>query len=97
MNAHKGKGYIVKHIDQVGTVLCPCGSSTRIILRKDTPLANLHVTHIQDSKKLYHQSFTEYYYILEGAGHMELGGRCRRTQTRHDGCYRSRHTPPGVR
>jgi mannose-6-phosphate isomerase-like protein (cupin superfamily) len=73
MNVHKRKGYIVKHIDQVDPVPCPCGSSTRIIQREDTPLANLHVTHIQDSKKHYHQSCTEYYYILEGAGHMELG------------------------
>jgi len=65
--------YIVRNIKDVEPVPCPCGSSTRIITRKDTDVANLHVTHIQDSKKHYHKNCTEYYYILEGGGKMELG------------------------
>jgi mannose-6-phosphate isomerase-like protein (cupin superfamily) len=73
MNVPKRKGYIVRHVDEVDPVACPCGSSTRIIQKQDTPIANLHVTHIQDSVKHYHRSCTEYYYILEGAGQMELG------------------------
>ncbi len=66
------KGYIARHMSEVQPVPCPCGSSTRIITREDTPIANLHVTHIMDSEKHYHKGCTEYYYILEGHGHMEL-------------------------
>ena len=66
------KSCIVRHIEDVKPVPCPCGSSTRIITRADTDVANLHVTHIRDSKKHYHKGCTEYYYILEGAGRMEL-------------------------
>ena len=62
----------VRHIEDVEPVPCPCGSSTRIITRQDTPVANLHVTHIQDSEKHYHKGCTEYYYILEGTGKVEL-------------------------
>ena len=73
MQKPKGKGYMVRHVDEVVAVPCSCGSSTRIIQRQDTPVANLHVTHITDSQKHYHKACTEYYYILEGTGHMELG------------------------
>ncbi len=66
------KGYIVRHIEDAITVPCPCGESTRIIQHTDTPVANLHVTHIIDSTKHYHKECTEYYYILEGKGFMEL-------------------------
>ena len=63
---------MVRHISEVQAVPCQCGSSTRIITREDTPVANLHVTHIMDSEKHYHMGCTEYYYILEGHGYMEL-------------------------
>ena len=63
---------IVRQIEDVEPVPCPCGTSTRIITRADTEVANLHVTHIRDSQKHYHKGCTEYYYILEGEGKMEL-------------------------
>jgi len=66
------KRCIVRHIEDVEPVPCPCGSSTRLITRADTDVANLHVTHIRDSEKHYHKHCTEYYFILEGAGTMEL-------------------------
>ena len=66
------QNYIVRNIKDVPPVPCLCGSSIRPITRKDTPVANLHVTHIMDSKKHYHKNCTEYYYILEGSGKMEL-------------------------
>jgi len=69
-----GEAYIVRHIEDVEPVPCPCGWSTRLITRRDTPVANLHVTHIRDSRKHYHKDCTEYYYILEGSGTMELDG-----------------------
>ena len=65
-------GYLVRHLRDATVAPCPCGTSNRIFTRDDTPVANLHVTEITDSRKHYHQKATEYYYILRGAGHMEL-------------------------
>ena len=67
------KGYLVRHIKDVEPVPCPCGSSTRPITIADTPLLNFHVTRIRDSRKHYHKETTEVYFVLEGAGFMELG------------------------
>ena len=67
------KGYIYRKRSEAPTVPCPCGESTRILQHTDTPVANLHVTHITDSVKHYHKECTEYYYILDGRGKMELG------------------------
>jgi mannose-6-phosphate isomerase-like protein (cupin superfamily) len=65
--------YIYRSQESAPTVPCPCGSSTRIITRADTPTANVHVTHITDSTKHYHKEAAEVYYILDGEGQMELG------------------------
>lgn len=67
------KGYIYRKRSEAPVVQSKCGASTRIITMEDTPVANLHVTHITDSVKHYHKACTEYYYILEGHGWMELG------------------------
>jgi mannose-6-phosphate isomerase-like protein (cupin superfamily) len=65
-------GYQVRHLRDATVVPCPCGASHRIFTADDTPVANLHVTEITDSKKHYHKKATEYYYILAGSGTMEL-------------------------
>lgn len=65
--------YIYRTEDSAVRVECPCGTSTRIITRADTPVANIHVTHITDSRKHYHKEVTEFYYVIEGKGRMELG------------------------
>lgn len=67
------RGYLYRKRSEAPTVPCYCGPSTRIITGADTPVANLHVTKITDSKKHYHKLCTEYYYILDGQGKMELG------------------------
>jgi len=67
------KGYLYRKRCEAPTVDCYCGPSTRIVTKADTPVANLHVTRITDSVKHYHKLCTEYYYILEGSGKMELG------------------------
>lgn len=66
-------GYLYRKRGEAPVVPCPCGESTRVVTRADTPVANLHVTHITDSVKHYHRLSTEYYYILDGHGWMELG------------------------
>ena len=65
-------GYQVRHLRDATVVPCPCGTSRRVFTREDTPVANLHVTEITDSQKHYHKRATEYYYVLEGSGKMEL-------------------------
>lgn len=65
--------YIYRTLDESPSVQCPCGTSTRIITRADTSVANVHVTHITDSRKHYHKEATEVYFVLEGVGTMELG------------------------
>jgi len=66
-------GYIYRTEESAESVRCPCGISTRIITSADTPVANIHVTHITDSRKHFHKQVTEFYYIIEGTGKMELG------------------------
>jgi mannose-6-phosphate isomerase-like protein (cupin superfamily) len=72
MSTATTKGYLVRHVKDAPTVPCSCGSSTRPLTVADTPVCNLHVTHITDSVKHYHKECTEVYYILEGRGKMEL-------------------------
>jgi len=71
----RDKGYIVRNRNGIEPIACPCGSSIRLITKKDTSLANLHVTHITESRKHYHKKCTEMYYIIEGEGKMELSER----------------------
>ena len=71
--ASVGKGYRIKRLSEAPTVPCPCGSSTRPLTREDSPVCNLHVTRITDSRKHYHKLCTEVYFILGGRGRMELG------------------------
>jgi len=68
------KGYLVRRLADVEAVPCPCGESWRIFTRADGPVANIHVTHIRDSKVHFHKHCTEFYYILEGEGVLELAG-----------------------
>jgi mannose-6-phosphate isomerase-like protein (cupin superfamily) len=66
------KGFVVIDSKKIKPVECPCGLSTCIITARDTPLVNLHITHISNSSKHYHLKCTEFYFILEGKGQMEL-------------------------
>jgi len=66
-------GYLVRRLDEIVSVPCPCGSSARIITSRDTSVAGFHVTHIRDSTRHYHKNTTEIYYVLEGQGFLEVG------------------------
>lgn len=68
------RGYQVRRLGDSPTVPCPCGASTRALTRADTPVCNLHVTHITDSVRHNHKECTEVYFVLEGRGRMDLGG-----------------------
>jgi mannose-6-phosphate isomerase-like protein (cupin superfamily) len=72
MSVNTTAGYLVRRASAAPTVPCPCGQSTRLLTRVDTPACNFHITFIQDSVRHYHKECTEVYYILEGTGKMEL-------------------------
>lgn len=65
---------IVRHVDDVAPVACPCGESRRIITRADAPHVGLHVTHITQGDLHHHEHTEEIYYIVRGEGVMELDG-----------------------
>ena len=65
---------LIRHVDEVETVVhSACGKSVRIFQRIDNDAANLHVTTINDAALHYHERCTEFYYILEGTGTMQVG------------------------
>jgi mannose-6-phosphate isomerase-like protein (cupin superfamily) len=74
MSTTTASGYLLRRVSEAPTIPCPCGQSTRLMTRADTPACNFHITFIQDSALHYHRECTEVYYILEGAGKMELNG-----------------------
>jgi mannose-6-phosphate isomerase-like protein (cupin superfamily) len=69
------KVYLVKDANKIRPIPCSCGLSVRPITRSDTIIANIHITHIENSRKHFHKNCTEFYYIIEGKGGMELGDK----------------------
>lgn len=74
MTVGTSPGYVVRKLADAPAVPCPCGTSTRILTSADGSPCSLHVTAIRDSVRHYHRDTTEVYYILEGAGKIELNG-----------------------
>lgn len=66
------KGYQIKKLPDVAGIQCPCGVSTRLLTSADGAPCSLHVTAIHDAARHYHKETTEVYYILAGAGKIEL-------------------------
>jgi len=65
---------LVRHLDDVTTVVhSACGRSVRVFTYRDSDAANLHVTTIREAQLHYHERCTEFYYVLEGAGTMQVG------------------------
>ncbi len=68
--------YLVRHMDEVSPVPCPCGQAARIITGADNDLVSIHRVRIEgEAKEHYHKKLTEYYVVLSGSGEMELDGR----------------------
>ena len=69
------KNYRIEQLDQIPSVLCPCGTTQRAFADGDNTVASIHLVDIsKDSRAHYHRKLTEIYLILEGEGHMELDG-----------------------
>ena len=66
---------IVTHFDEIEAQECPCGTTRRAFAVPENTAATIHLVDISvDAKTHYHKKLTEIYLILEGEGHMELGG-----------------------
>ena len=89
-------GYLVRRVSEAPTIPCPCGQSTRLMTRADTPACNFHVTFIQDSVRHYHKECTEVYYILAGDGKMELNADVIDVSPGRHGVHRAEHAAPPV-
>lgn len=66
------KKYFVKNLEEIPTERSTCGYRQRLLTDKDNEPIGLSIVKIYDAKKHYHKQTTEYYYILEGKGKMEL-------------------------
>ena len=67
--------YMIARMDEIGPAGCPCGQSRRAFVSADNPTATMHMVDISaDSHVHYHKKLTEMYFVLEGAGHIELDG-----------------------
>jgi len=83
---------LVRHVDDVAPVDCPCGQSRRIITRDQSPHVGLHVTRITSGDRHCHGRTEEIYYVLSGQGTMELDG-----ETHELTPGTAVHIPPGVK
>jgi len=70
--------YVIKQLENISGVSCPCGEAFRILTDEDTDLLSVHRVNIsKNSKAHYHKRLTETYYVIEGEGEIELNG-CRK-------------------
>lgn len=75
LNVMPTKRYQIATPAELPPIACPCGETRRAFVDDPGRTASLHVVHISaDARTHYHKRLTEIYYILEGAGEMELDG-----------------------
>ncbi|TWT97887.1 Cupin domain protein [Botrimarina colliarenosi] len=67
--------YAVTQLDAIDPVPCPCGQTRRAFVDDPDQTASLHLVEVSsDSRAHYHKRLTEIYYVVEGAGEIELDG-----------------------
>jgi len=65
---------IIRHLKDIEEERSTCGFRKRLVAAEDgTPLSASYVA-INDAKAHYHKQTTEFYYVLEGEGTLELDG-----------------------
>lgn len=68
------KRFKIVDTNSITATECPCGSAKRAFIDKDN-VASMHVVDIsKKSRTHYHNKMTEYYFVLEGNGQIELDG-----------------------
>lgn len=71
------RSHLVRLADLPG-VACPCGTARRAFADAAAGRASLHLVEVkQDTERHYHRRLTEIYYVLSGAGRIELDGEVR--------------------
>lgn len=71
------RAHLVRLADLPG-VACPCGTARRAFAGAAAGRASLHLVEVkQDTERHYHRRLTEIYYVLSGAGQIELDGEVR--------------------
>jgi len=67
--------YIIRKLDAVAPVPCPCGEARRILTGADNALLSIHRVSVSGTAKVhYHERLTEYYIVLSGSGRIFLNG-----------------------
>ncbi|MCX7014781.1 MAG: cupin domain-containing protein [Candidatus Sumerlaeota bacterium] len=67
---------VIRNVEEVQGVPCPCGSARRIITRADGAPASFHIVTVKaDSEVHYHAIQCEMYHVLDGEGFVDLDGR----------------------
>ena len=80
MTSAKIPRYHVANLNHIESVPCPCGTAKRAFVDDPDQTASLHVVEIKsDAQRHYHKKMTEFYYILEGTGQLELDGKLSRS------------------
>ena len=71
--------YAVVRMSDIEPVDCPCGRTRRAFREQSGGVVSFHVFTVgvgeQLARRHYHRTSTEVYYVLGGAGRMELDGR----------------------
>lgn len=68
------KGYIVRRLEEVPKERSICGFRQRLITKEDFEGANFTFLSVYEAERHYHKKTTEFYYVLEGEGILELDG-----------------------
>jgi mannose-6-phosphate isomerase-like protein (cupin superfamily) len=63
----------IRNLEQQTEFRSICGFRKDLVMAPEEGVA-IHLMRIQDSKKHYHKITTEYYYVTEGEGELELDG-----------------------
>lgn len=66
--------YLLRRAEDCPTDVSICGTRQRLITAADTPLNSFSRVQISDAQAHYHGHTTEFYYVLEGEGYIELDG-----------------------
>lgn len=67
------KRYAVADFTEILPTPCPCGMTRRAFIAESEGRASFHVVEIRkDARKHYHRKHAEIYYVLEGAGILEV-------------------------
>lgn len=69
-----GRRYLVRRAAECPSDVSICGTRQRLITSADTPLNSFSRVKISDARAHYHKRTTEFYYVLEGAGFIDLDG-----------------------